>query len=212
LKKVVLPETLVRRLQTIYEGLEQEYQGVAQQLRFSCTGCPDNCCDSYFLHHTYVEWAYLWVGFKKLELAKQKKLLQKSEDNIKKCNIAQNRDEYPQVMCPLNEEGLCVLYKYRLLICRTHGVPAVMIRPDGKKMQFPGCFRCQDIVKRKYGNIQPPHVQRTPFLRQLVSLESELLENRRHLMPKVRMTIAEMLVKGAPVIPVPFCEKKPEWQ
>lgn len=199
MQELILSGQQFLRLQDIYEKMEQDYDKVAQQLYFSCSGCPDNCCDSYFLHHTYAEWAYLWVGFRELGQTKQEELKQRSSDYIEQCRVAKNCGEQPLVMCPLNEDGLCLLYKFRLLVCRTHGVPATMTRPDGQTMRFPGCFRCQQLVEKKYDNsIQPPHVERTPLLRQLVLLESELLDNRRHLLPKVKMTIAEMLVKGPP--------------
>ena len=198
-QELVLSGQQFLQLQDIYKKMEQDYDKVAQQLHFSCSGCPDNCCDSYFLHHTYAEWAYLWAGFSELAASKQEKLKQRSYEYIEQCKGAKKSGEQPQVMCPLNEEGLCQLYKFRLLVCRTHGVPATMTRPDGQTMRFPGCFRCQELVEKKYDNSnQAPHVERTPLLRQLVLLESELLNNRRHLLPKVKMTIAEMLVKGPP--------------
>jgi hypothetical protein len=92
-----------------------------------------------------------------------------------------------------------VLYEHRLLICRTHGVPANMTRPDGRTLRFPGCFRCQEIVSARYEQV-PPYVERTPLLRKLALLENELLENKRHLVPKVNITIAGMLMKGPPKI------------
>jgi hypothetical protein len=206
-REVVLPEELLRQLQGIYEKLEQGYSTVARELGFSCAGCSDNCCDSYFLHHTYTEWAFLWLGFSRLDPAQQKEVLRKSRNYISQCEEAQKTGERPQVMCPLNEGGLCTLYEYRMLVCRTHGVPATLTRPDGQKLHFPGCFHCQDLVQRKYGKAQPPHVERTPLLRQLVLLEDELFDNKRRLMPKVKMTIAEMLVKGPPALPVPHCQR-----
>jgi hypothetical protein len=108
-------------------------------------------------------------------------------------------------MCPLNEEGFCILYEHRMLVCRTHGVPAKMVRPDGRQLKFPGCFRCQEIVEKM--DVSPPSVERTSMLHRLALLESELLDNRRHLLPRVKMTIAEMLVKGPPELPVPYCER-----
>ncbi len=207
MREVVLSEKLLRQLEDIYERLEQGYGKVASKLDFSCTGCPDNCCDSYFLHHTYAEWAFLWYGFSRLGPAQQKHVLQKSQNYIRQCAAVKKSGERPQIMCPLNEGGLCVLYGYRLLICRTHGVPAVLTRPDGQKLHFPGCFHCQDLVQRKYGKVPPPHVERTPLLRKLALLEDELLDNRRSLVPKVKITIAEMLVKGPPALPVPHCQK-----
>jgi hypothetical protein len=206
-KEVFLPEGLLRQLQSIYEKLEQDYSKAARELEFTCTGCPDNCCDSYFLHHTYAEWAFLWLGFRELDPVKQEEILQKSRNYIKRCDAVKMNNKRPQLMCPLNEKGLCALYEHRLLICRTHGVPATLTRPDGQKMYFPGCFRCQELVQKKYNKVPPPSVERTPLLRKLVFLENELLDNRRYLMPKVKITIAEMLVKGPPAVPVPYCQR-----
>ncbi len=207
MREVVLPEELVSQLQEIYQQLEEDYDRIAKEIDFSCASCPDNCCDSYFLHHTYAEWAYLWLGFSLLEKKQQDDIVEKSKDYLAQCEVARNADQRPQVMCPLNDQGLCVLYKHRLLVCRTHGVPATMTRPDGQSMSFPGCFRCQDIVKEKYDKGSPPHVERTPLLRRLVVLENELLENKRHMAPKVKISIAEMIVKGPPSLPGLHCER-----
>lgn len=207
MKEVVLSEKMVVELGDIYEKLQEEYGRVAQALEFSCDGCPDNCCDSYFLHHTYAEWAYLWQGLNQLKPERLQELVERGRAYIEQCELDLGKGERPQILCPLNEQGLCVLYKHRLLVCRTHGVPATMTRPDGRTLRFPGCFRCQEIVDSRYKQEQPPHVERTVLLRKLALLENNLLENKRHLVPKVRLTIAEMLVKGPPAIPQLHCEK-----
>jgi Fe-S-cluster containining protein len=112
-------------------------------------------------------------------------------------------------MCPLlNEKGLCSLYQHRMLVCRMHGIPATVTRPDGQAMRFPGCFRCQEIVREKYSpENEAPAMNRTQLFRQLAALESRLLEGRRHLYPKVKKTIAEMIVEGPPAVPLPHCER-----
>jgi len=209
-KEVILSDEQVQELEEIYTKLQQEYERVAGDLNFSCSGCPDNCCDSYFLHHTYAEWAYLWLGIRQLEPARQQILLARAKDYFLQCERALAAGQRPQVMCPLNENGLCALYRHRLLVCRTHGVPATMTRPDGQTLRFPGCFRCQEIVEALEQQEKPPHVERTSLLRKLALLENELLENKRHLLPKVKITIAEMLLKGPPSIPLPHCEKAAE--
>jgi hypothetical protein len=206
MKEICLPDELVSELEDIYHKLQGEYERVAGELNFSCEGCPDNCCDSYFLHHTYAEWAYLWVGVKQLPEEKQQALVERAKEYLLECEKAERRGERPQVQCPLLDGGLCLLYKHRLLVCRTHGVPASMTRPDGKSMQFPGCFRCQEIVDAR-PNSQVPHVERTPLLRRLAQLENNLFDGKRHLAPKVRMTLAEMLVKGPPALPPVHCER-----
>lgn len=192
----ILSSDLSARIADLYRRMEEAYDGVAQDLSFSCQGCPDNCCDSYFLHHTYLEWAYLWEGMAQLDEGKREELVRRAADYVVVSEKALAAGERPQVMCPLNEEGLCILYTHRLMICRMHGVPSAMVRPDGKRFTFPGCFRCQEVVADHQGEI--PEVDRTDFYRQLVGLEHELLGPRRHYLPRVKMTIAQMIVKGPP--------------
>lgn len=198
MKEITLSSDAKGELEDIYSELQKEYERVAAEIGFSCTGCPDNCCDSYFLHHTYAEWAYLWEGVKALEQEEQDGLIERATKYLSDCEAAMRRGERPQVMCPVNNNGLCQLYKHRLLVCRTHGVPAKMTRPDGQSMLFPGCFRCQDIVEEKGLKDVLMPVERTPLLMRLAALENSLLCMKRHLYPKVKLTIAEMLVKGPP--------------
>ncbi len=208
MKELVLPEHLAEKMEQLYQQMEKDYSNVARALEFSCEGCPDNCCDSYFQHHTYAEWAYLWHGLRQMPQEKQDQIRGWAETYIAECRKAEDKGERPQVMCPLNEEGLCILYAHRLLVCRTHGVPARMRRPDGKVMPFPGCFRCQDIVEeREKTGLKTPHVERTPLLMELVNVEDEFLEHKRHMYPRLKLTIAEMIVNGPPSIPTPHCER-----
>ncbi len=206
MKEVEISIVLQESIAKVYKEMEEAYDEVAQQLNFTCEGCPDNCCDSYFLHHTYIEWAYLWHGLKQLPLKRQQQIRKRALDYVTACETAKKQEERPEVMCPLNDEGLCSLYAYRLMVCRTHGVPSQMIRPDGKRFNFPGCFRCQEIVE-SLGTDTPPQFDRTALLQKLVRLEKVLMGDKRHLYPKVRLTIAEMLVKGPPSLPTPHCER-----
>ncbi len=204
--EVILSDSLCERVDAIYKEMEDAYDKVAKQLDFSCESCPDNCCDSYFLHHTYLEWAYLWCGIRKLPQERQQVILKKANEYVLASQEAMAKEERPELMCPLNAEGLCTIYKHRLMVCRTHGVPSLMQRPDGKRFNFPGCFRCQEIVDKTCEN-NPPQFDRTRLLQRLVALENELMEGKRHLYPKVRLTIAEMLVKGPPTISTPHCQR-----
>lgn len=199
MNEVVLSDSIIERLEKVYERLGELYDQSAKKLKFTCDGCPDNCCDSYFLHYTYLEWAYLYVGIRALDLAEQEELMRKAHEYKRLCKQADEKGERPQVMCPLNNKGLCSLYKHRLLVCRTHGVPATMTRPDGQLLRFPGCFRCQEIVDKKYlHQVEAPHVERTPFYRELAKIENELLGNQRQQYPRVKLTIADMLAGGPP--------------
>ncbi len=199
--RLELSGPLEQRLAELYARMEEAYDKVARALDFGCTGCPDNCCDSYFQHHTYAEWLYLHHGLRQLAVAKQQEITERATEYLRRCAKAEAQGLRPQVMCPLNEEGLCILYKHRLLVCRTHGVPAKMRRPDGRVLNFPGCFRCQQLVdgKREQG-LEIPVMPRTALLMELVDIENELLCFRRHLYPKVNLTIAEMIVRGEPAL------------
>lgn len=212
MKEVRLNLDLVGRMAQIYEEMESGYDQVAAQLKFSCEGCPDNCCDSWFQHHTFVEWGYLWLGFCQLAEAQQEDILERSRLYIAGCEQALARDERPQIMCPLNEKGRCVLYAHRLMVCRTHGVPATMQRPDGQRLNFPGCFRCQELVEQTFpheSEVQSvvPRTERTLLLRRLAMLEDELMDGKRRLYPRIKLTIAQMLVNGPPMIATPHCER-----
>jgi hypothetical protein len=208
MKEVQLSLDQARSMRQIYEEMEREYEQVAAQLQFSCDGCPDNCCDSYFQHHTFVEWGYLWLGFRQLPETRQAEILERSRLYNTACEQTLARNERPQVMCPLNENGRCILYTHRLMVCRTHGVPATMQRPDGKRLDFPGCFGCQELVKKTFAHESDlPRAERTLLLRKLAMLENELMGGQRHLYPRIKLTIAQMLVKGPPSIAVPHCER-----
>ena len=200
--RLILPPGLADQLRILYEDMETAYDAVARQLAHTCDGCPDNCCDSYFVHHTYVEWAYLWQGLAALPEERCRELVARARVYEREAQEMISKGERPKLMCPLNEEGRCSLYAHRLMVCRTHGVPASMTRPDGKQLKFPGCFRCQELVaERALAEDQLPRMERTELLTRLVLLEQEFLLGKRHLYPKVKRTISAMLVNGPPDLP-----------
>jgi hypothetical protein len=85
------------------------------------------------------------------------------------------------------------------MICRTHGVPATLTRPDGQLLRFPGCFRCQEVVKSAYTReTDAPTMDRTILYKRLAQLEARFLGERRGLLPKIKLTIAEMIMAGPP--------------
>ncbi|MFZ5797277.1 MAG: hypothetical protein C4563_05835 [Desulfobulbus sp.] len=208
MKEILLSPNQSKKLAELYQTMEEQYGAVAAKIGMTCAGCPDNCCDSYFLHYTYAEWAYLWEGLRTLDPALLALIIDRSQDYQAESRHLLNHGERPQLMCPLNEEGRCALYSHRLMICRLHGIPAAMTRPDGKSLLFPGCFRCQEQVRAKYEvEDDAPRMDRTGLLARVAALESELLGGRRHLYPKVKRTIAEMIAGGPPRIDKPFCER-----
>jgi hypothetical protein len=201
MKELFLPPELSCEIGEIYNSMVAAYDEVAETLALTCLGCPDNCCDSYFLHYTYSEWAYLWEGIRALDDERLDRIMQRAREYVEQSRLLIARGERPQIMCPLNDQGRCSLYTHRLMICRTHGVPATLTRPDGQHLRFPGCFRCQEIVKSAYAvETDADAMDRTILYKRLAQLESRFLGDKRGLFPKIKLTIAEMIVNGPPKV------------
>jgi GNAT superfamily N-acetyltransferase len=197
MRKEALKSTPFKKLSRLYSEMEETYNRTAGKIGLSCHGCPDNCCTSHFQHHTYIEWAYLWkgIGFRPDE--KQRELMNRAGEYVRQSRALLAQGLRPRIMCPLNDNGLCQLYEYRLMVCRMHGVPNSFVRPDGKRLSFPGCFRCQEL----YSHLKEvPVLDRTAFYRDLASLEMAFVGPRIKTLPRVNLTLAEMLVQGPPGI------------
>ncbi|WP_420208810.1 hypothetical protein [Candidatus Electronema sp. JC] len=206
--ELTLPLELADELAEIYAKLEEDYRRVAGQISLGCEDCLDNCCDSWFFHHTYCEWAWLWQGLRQLEAEALARIVRRAEDYLRQSQAQLAAGQRPQLICPLNDNGLCGLYEHRLLVCRMHGVPAVLTRPDGQHLRFPGCFRCQEIVRGRYASEDAaPAMDRTQLFTRLADVETRLLGGSRQRFPKVKKTIAEMIALGPPVIGQSFSAK-----
>jgi len=107
---VILTPEFARKVAELYRDMETAYDRTAADLGFSCAGCPDNCCDSYFLHHTHTEWAYLWHGLSELGEERLRAITEKASIYAVEAEMTLARGERPVIMCPLNAEGLCSLY------------------------------------------------------------------------------------------------------
>ncbi len=202
MKELTLHPDLSIKIGKLYFDMQQSYDAVAIQLDFTCINCPDNCCDSYFQHHTYVEWAYLWEGLKAIDLGEFNKIMAKAETYVSESETLLRLGKRPQLMCPLNDSGLCSIYSHRLMICRLHGVPATLTKPDGNLLRFPGCFKCQEeVIKIKQNNKSISSLERAELYRRLVELEIDLLSDNIGKVPKVKLTLAQMLVSGPPRLP-----------
>jgi hypothetical protein len=192
--KLTLPPDLAADLAGLYRDMEQAYDRVAEHMQHTCDGCPDNCCDSYFTHHTYIEWAYLRLGMAELSDEWRREVVLRARSCITSYEQAERQGKRPQIMCPVNEAGRCLLYQYRLMVCRTHGVPAIMTRPDGRVIRFPGCFRCQERIALRSDSGGLPVMERTSLLLRLVELEQRFLHGKRARVPRLAKTIAEMVI------------------
>ncbi|MCI5146885.1 MAG: hypothetical protein D3923_15525 [Candidatus Electrothrix sp. AR3] len=208
-KEIILSPVLAQELTAIYQAMQDEYDKVAKEVSLSCQECSDNCCDSWFFHHTYSEWAFLWQGIRQLDEQVVEQIIQRAKEYLRQSEEQLAAGKRPRITCPLlNDNGLCCLYQHRMLVCRMHGIPARLTRPDGQSMRFPGCFRCQEIVKEKYAlEEDAPVMNRTQLFSRLSAVEFQLLGERRHLYPRVKKTLAEMIIQGPPTVATPHCER-----
>lgn len=196
MSKKLLPAQAFRKLAALYAEMQDAYAAHAQAMGLTCDRCEDNCCTSYFQHHTRIEWAYLLRG-----LAELPENIRHSYQNRARRHVRQSREillagNRPAIMCPLNEDGRCRLYSHRLMICRLHGVPNRLRYPDGRMLDFPGCHRSQTICECT-GSV--PIFDRTPLYAKLMELEIQFVgPGRIRSLPKVDLTLAEMIVAGPP--------------
>lgn len=196
--KKLLPTQAFRKLGALYTQMQDSYSQYAQLLGLTCQDCTDNCCTSYFQHHTYIEWAYLFQGLKTLPAAQQASYEQRAKTYVRTVDDLLAQGQRPSIMCPLNDDGRCGLYSHRLMICRLHGVPNSLQYPNGQKQEFPGCYRSQELCSSLE---QIPVLDRTPLYTRLMELEIQFVGPKKiRTLPRVDLTLAQMIVHGPPRI------------
>ncbi|WP_156915750.1 hypothetical protein [Desulfatirhabdium butyrativorans] len=178
---------LFDRLSRIYADMDRAYQQTAEFYGFECHGCSDNCCRSLFYHHTLIECLYLMKGVQEL-----------SHDRLG--NVMSQAillpDENHRGMCPLNAEEKCLVYDFRPMICRLHGLPHEISLANRPPTQHPGCGEFDRLCSS-----QPRHfLDRTPHYLALARLEQD---TRKHFVysQRIKMTIAQILMTFTVEIP-----------
>ena len=194
--KKLLPAQAFRKLAALYTDMQDSYAQNARAMGLTCDNCPDNCCTSYFQHHTRIEWAYLLQGLSELPAERRAEYERRAREYVRLAREALARGERPHVMCPLNDDGRCGVYAHRLMICRLHGVPNRLRYPNGRVVDFPGCFRSQELCAAAETF---PVLDRTQLYTRLMELEVQFVGPARiRTLPRVDLTLAEMIVQGAP--------------
>lgn len=176
-------------LKSIYNAMDHAYDTVAAKYGFNCQGCEDNCCRSRFYHHTYLEYFYLLEGFNRLELSRQIEVRHRAENLMERDKLTAKEAPEAERMCPLNFHGRCILYAFRPMICRLHGIPHEVRLPGKGKTHSPGC----DTFKAR---CNPEHYfgfDRTPFYIKMSELEKGLRQ-QAGFEKKIKMTIAQILI------------------
>ncbi len=177
-----------QRLKSLYQKMDQAWQNIALQYNFQCNGCKENCCETQFYHHTYIEKEYLHYGLAKFFPKKIKTIQKRAKLVMKQWQEIPPQGESLRIMCPLNETGKCILYPYRPMICRLHGIPHEMRRPGGHALRSPGCNAGTPIFD-KIGYIP---FDRTPFYKKMATIEMDYRKTAKKT-DKIKQTIAEIL-------------------
>jgi Fe-S-cluster containining protein len=176
----------VERLGALYARMDMAYGELARGHGLSCEGCADNCCAQRFHHHTLAEYLYLMEGVRGLGPERRDVILRRANVAVESYFHEAHAGEMFKLMCPVNFEGLCALYRWRPMICRLHGLPHFFTMPDGSVREGAGCARAAGGEKGL--------LDRTPFYRELADIEKAVRAElgRRE---RFRKTTAEMLVE-----------------
>ncbi len=173
----------------IFERMDAAYDKVSEAYGFHCRGCADNCCLTRFHHHTLAETLYLKRGFEGLSDDLKVELKDKARDVVEKTRKADEKGETPRIMCPLNHEGLCMLYVYRPMICRLHGLAHELIKPGQSPVLSEGC----GLFTEKTRSMDYIPFDRTPFYVDMALLEQNL-RKVSGFTDRLKHTVAEIIL------------------
>ena len=178
------------RLRLLFEAMDRQYSRAAAHYGFTCSGCPDNCCRTRFYHHTHIEFLFLQIGYRSLN-AEIRRMLKTRAAGVCQAPDREKMDSLGfRSMCPLNVDALCSLYAYRPMICRLHGIPHELNKPDGNTVCGPGCITFDKLCAH-----QPyRRFDRTGFYLEMAQLEQDF-KAAASLDGKIKMTIAEMIAR-----------------
>lgn len=178
-------------LEDLYRQMDKAYAAAAAAYGFNCTGCIENCCMTRFYHHTHLEYFYLLAGFRMLPGTMKVSIRERVDEYDREMTAYHEADSPFRRMCPLNENGSCLLYVQRPMICRLHGIPHEFIIPGKGRVQGDGCHE----FDRRCGGVEGVPLGRTPFYRQLADLE-QCFREKTGITGKFKRTVAQMLVSA----------------
>ena len=180
------------RLQNIFAEMDRKYGIAAQSYGFQCRGCEDNCCRTRFYHHTYLEYLLIRKGFDNLVSSDRSAIWARAEEVCRQTELADDKGVPVRLMCPLNIDGMCTLYRFRPMICRLHGIPHELQKPGQPVVHGPGCGVFDEQCSEK------PYFKfdRTQFYFEMARLENDF-KQAAGLTGRIKLTIAEMIMRIA---------------
>jgi hypothetical protein len=91
--------------------------------------------------------------------------------------------------CPLCSGGRCLLYAYRPMICRLHGIGWAMTLPDGRVERGPGCAAFEAASRGR-----AVALDRTPLYTEMAVMEKKL-RVMLSFSGRINASVAEILVR-----------------
>jgi Fe-S-cluster containining protein len=187
-----IPDEFEMEAARLFAQMDADYDRTAAKAGFVCNGCEDNCCRTRFYHHTLVELLYLQSGLVALPSRQQRRIRERARAAAGQMEALERDGRPVRVMCPLNEEGLCSLYGHRPMICRLHGIPNTLRRPDGRILTGPGC----DDYYLQCGSADGAPLDRTPLYAAMADIERRL-RDRLGFNSKIKLTVARMILEDS---------------
>ena len=182
----------MQQLKRINAVMDDAYDRAAQQYGFACDGCRDNCCRTRFYHHTLIEVVYLKEGLMTLNADRQDRVKLRAITVMDTIEKARDNREAIRLMCPLNVDTRCILYPYRPMICRLHGIPHELKKPGRPSIRGPGC----DTFDSRCGHKPYIPFDRTRIYRDMAKLEQDVRRSIGYT-AKIKMSVAQMIITVA---------------
>lgn len=136
-----------RYLNTIDEVLKRYFEDQKEYI-FCKKGCS-HCCEIGIYPYTDLEFKYLLLGFFRIPMKEQQKVIKRIQDLKKEYQECEDKKKFEH-RCPfLDEDGVCTVYEYRGMICRTFGL-ITMLADGGCVIPF-----CQELGLN-YSNVYDP--------------------------------------------------------
>ncbi|WP_300667222.1 YkgJ family cysteine cluster protein [Desulfoluna sp.] len=177
----------INRIALLFKKMDRSYAEASEAGEFSCTGCQENCCLSLFYHHTLLELLYLREGLNSLSEETLNTVTFRAQEAVPRLHRRAEDETLEKIPCPLMEEGQCLLYTHRPMVCRLHGVAHFLERPDGSVLKGPGCSRYEETA----ADNRP--LNRTPLYKEMAHLE-KTLRQETGFTDRLKLTIAEMIL------------------
>lgn len=189
-------QKLIPDLIDLYCRIDRVYGTVADRVGLTCAACDGvRCCTVDLTLHTSVEMHCLKLGYSALEPSLRAEVLQRCRTIIAAKDDDPWGEPYRNAVCALNFDGKCVLYSHRPMICRLAGIPHVIVRPDGNRIESGGCSHYQTHI----GPLHPSErIDRTEFYRIMAQFEMATVQETGT--RTVPCTVAETLGRECPEI------------